>query len=82
MLTAIPIIDVETTFADFVEEYGGIVSDRFGVAPDKPKNADYVFHEAKVVAELKLLQDDPLKNKDFLKSREKKTREWLQKGYI
>lgn len=78
----IPIIDVETNFADFVEDYGGIVSDRLDIAPDKSKNADYIFHEEKVVAELKLLQENPLKNKDFIKSREKKTREWLQKGYI
>lgn len=82
MLIPIPLIDVETVFADFVEEYGGVVSDRMGHAPDKPENADYIFHEAKVVAELKLLREDPFTNKDFLKSRDKKQREWLQKGYI
>jgi hypothetical protein len=82
MLTPIPIVDVETVFADFVEEYGGVVSDRLGDAPDKPKNADYIFHGAKVVAELKLLKDDPVTNKDFLKSREKKEKEWLQTGKI
>jgi len=82
MLIPIPSIDVETVFADFVEEYGGVVSDRLGAASDKPKNADYIFHDAKVVAELKLLKDDPVTNKDFLKSREKKQKEWLQKGQI
>ncbi|HKO98075.1 MAG TPA: hypothetical protein VJU86_13850 [Pyrinomonadaceae bacterium] len=78
----IPIVDVEIAFADFVEEYGGIVSDRLGEAPDKPKNADYIFHDAKVIAELKLLKEDPLTNKDFIKSRTRKTNEWLHKGYI
>jgi hypothetical protein len=82
MLTPFPIVDVETVFADFVEEYGGVVSDRLGNAPDKPKNADYIFHDAKVVGELKLLKDDPLTNKDFLRSREKKQKEWVQKGHI
>jgi hypothetical protein len=82
MLTPIPIVDVETVFADFVEENGGVVSDRSGNAPDKPKNADYIFQDAKVVAELKLLKDDPFTNKDFLNSREKKVKEWLQRGQI
>lgn len=82
MLTPIPIVDVETVFADFVEEYGGVVSDRFVNTPDKPKNADYIFHDGKVVGELKLLKDDPFTNQDFLKSREKKQKEWLQKGKI
>jgi len=45
MLTAIPIIDIETTLADFVEKHRGVVSDRLGSSPDKPNNADYVFHD-------------------------------------
>ncbi len=73
-------IDVEETFHDFVEEYGAVVSDR--TIGKKSLNADYVFHEAQVVAELKLLKVNPFTSKEFKKSISKKEREWLQKGYI
>ena len=74
-------IKVEEVFSDFVEEYGGVVLDRLA---DRPKglNADYIFHDGGVVAELKILKDDPYRNKDFLKSLDKKKREWVRKGYI
>ncbi|MEK6278772.1 MAG: hypothetical protein AABN95_00300 [Acidobacteriota bacterium] len=77
-----PLIDIEETFGDFVEEFGGIVSDRLPRKPDQPRNADFIFNEGKVIAELKQLKEDPFKNKDFRKSFEKKNREWLDKGYI
>jgi hypothetical protein len=74
-------IDVEESFSDFVEEYGGVVSDREN-QKSKARNADFVFHEQKVIAELKILKDDPYKNKEFRKSHAKKEREWVGKGYI
>ena len=52
---ALPTIDVEKVFSKFVEAYGGEVSDK-EVAPDKESNADYIFHDPKVVAELKILR--------------------------
>jgi len=73
-------IDVEEVFGDFVEWYGGIVSDR--LKGKRTFNADYIFHDAKVVAELKTLKEDPFKNKYFLKSLDNKKREWIQRGYI
>lgn len=73
-------IDVEEVFADFVEDYGGVVSD--SEPGQKKSNADYIFHDAKVVAELKILKEDPFQNKEFKKSQAKKEREWVQKGYI
>jgi hypothetical protein len=73
-------IDVEQTFADFVEEYGGVVSDR--TPGKKTLNADYIFHDAKVVAELKVLKDNPFTSKEFRKSLDKKTKQWIRDGYI
>lgn len=76
-----PIIDIEVFFDDFVEEYGGEVSDRILTGPNKPRNADYIFHNEEVVAELKVLRD-PLRNRAFKKSSQNKQREWVRKGYI
>lgn len=75
-------IDVEQVFSDFVEDYGGVVSDRIPGKGSRKPNADFIFHNAKVVAELKILKDDPFTSKEFKKSINKKTKEWLQKGYI
>jgi len=76
-----PIIDVEEVFSDFIEEYGGIVTDRLQGAKRTP-NADFIFHESKVVAELKTLKDDPFNSSDFMKSRRKRMRQWLDNGDI
>jgi len=75
-------IDVELAFSNFVEEYGGVVSDRDPNKTNKAVNADYIFHEAQVVAELKILKEDPYANKEFRKSHAKKEQEWIDKGYI
>src|SRR5881396_1337838 len=73
-------IDVEQTFTDFVDEYGGEVSDR--QRGRKTLNADFVFHDAGVIAELKVLKEDPYKNKEFKKSHAKKEKTWIDKGWI
>jgi hypothetical protein len=75
-------IDVEEAFSDFVEEYGGVVSDRIPGKGQKSSNADFIFHESKVVAELKILKEDPFSSPGFRKSRNKKMRQWLQNGDI
>jgi hypothetical protein len=78
----IPNIDIEEAFEDFFEEYGAEVSDKVLAGANVPTNPDYIFHEEKIIAELKILKVDPFRNKDFVKSLEKKKREWVQKGYI
>lgn len=74
-------IDIEKEFADFLEEFGAEISDRTLSGPNMPTNSDYIFHDDKVVAELKLLKTNPFENKEFQKSFAKKQNEWLQKGY-
>ena len=53
-------IDIRSTFAAFVRKYGGIVSDDTPQRADQPKNADYIFHAQRVVAELKCIENDKL----------------------
>jgi hypothetical protein len=79
---SLPIIDVEKEFADFLEQLGAEISDKTLTGPNKPKNSDYIFHDEKVVAELKLLKKNPFENKDFLKSFVNKQEEWIKRGYI
>jgi hypothetical protein len=73
-------IDVQKTFDDFVEDYGGVVSDR--EKRQKPRNADYIFHTARVVAELKILSNNPYTNREFLSSLREKERRWIERGDI
>jgi hypothetical protein len=75
-------IDIEETFSDFVEEIGGIVSDRVPSKGNKAVNADYIFHDDKVIIELKLLKEDPSKNKNWHKSIQQKQHKWLQTGDV
>ena len=77
-----PLVDVEEVFSDFVAEYGGVVSDRLDVKGQKVSNADFIFHESKVIAELKVLKDDPFSSADFKRSRKTKMQRWLQAGDI
>ena len=51
-----PIIDVEEVFSDFVENYGGVVSDLVPGKGQKASNADFIFYGGKVIAELKTLK--------------------------
>ena len=77
-----PHIDVEQVFGDFLEEYGAEISDKTLSGSNKPTNPDYIFHQDKVIAELKLLKTDPFTNKEFINSFVEKKREWINKDYI
>jgi len=58
--------DIEKLFNPFVREFGGtVVRDVVGNAPPF-YNADYLFDEYRVVAELKCLEDDKLGNPRFI----------------
>ena len=49
--------DVEITFDSFVQEFGGKkISDLIDSKRDMPMNADYLFREQNVIAELKTLE--------------------------
>ncbi len=48
-----PIIDVEEVFSDFVEDYGGVDSDRVPGKGQEASNADFIFMEAKSLQNLR-----------------------------
>ena len=52
-----PIVDVESAFNEFVEEFGGELISK-AVPANPEENADYLFRDEGVVAELKCLQKD------------------------
>lgn len=75
-------IDIEPAFNDFVKEFGGeIVSDLVGKSP-KFFNADYFFRKDFVVAELKCLQKDFLKDLGFQKKFDALYNKWVNDGLI
>ncbi len=78
----VPLVDVEKEFAAFLEACGAQISDKTLSGPNKPTNSDYIFHDEVVVAELKLLKQNPFENKDFLNSFESKKLEWVKKRFI
>ena len=52
-------IPVEGSFNEFIKEFGGeLVSELIPPGPNLPRNADYLFRENRVVAELKCLEKD------------------------
>ena len=56
------LVDLRSHFADFVRSSGGEVIDDTPQQPHQPSNADYIFHQHKVIAELKCLEKDQVEN--------------------
>lgn len=75
-------IDVTKEMDRFVKSFGGQVGlDLFGPNPDF-SNADYVFPQDKVVAELKCLTDDKSADEDLQKKLEELFESAIQRGFI
>jgi hypothetical protein len=74
-------IDVTKEFAECVRSIGGTVLDDVLKAPDF-KNADFLFPEYNVVAELKCLTEDPLKDLDFHKRITALHKSWADRGLV
>ena len=63
-------IDIRKSFADFIELYGGQVTDRtIEPTPNLPENADYIFRSESVIAELKCLEEDLESKQAFVNKR-------------
>ena len=59
-------IDIPKVFGEFVADFGGELSDEIHAnSAQQPENADYIFRDDNVVAELKCLEDDPLSFKNY-----------------
>lgn len=75
-------IDVESTFAEFVRDFGGeVLEDTLPKSPDF-KNADYVFKDDQVVAELKRLSDDKSSDQNIQDKIQKLFDGWMEEGIV
>lgn len=75
-------IDVENAFRNFVKTYGGeVVED---LLPNSPsfKNADFIFQDQRIIAELKSLQEDKSSDKNIQKKIQEKFDKWMNSGVI
>jgi len=77
-----PKIDIEETFKELVRDYGGVVlEDKLPKSPDF-KNADYVFHFEKIVAELKCLTVDNIYSVENQTKVNDLLQKWFNEGNI
>src|SRR2546423_2154802 len=76
-------IDIQKTFSDFVEVFGGEVTDRT-VRPtaNLPKNADFIFRKDNIVAELKCLEEDLESKEEFKHKRQALVDKWASAKII
>jgi hypothetical protein len=77
----LPQFSVDETFARVVRQAGGsLVSDLLPTRENLPKNADYVFPEYNVIAELKRLERDASEDHEFSERLNRLYREWVSQG--
>lgn len=75
-------IEIEPVFNEFVKTFGGeLVSEIVGKEPSFP-NADYLFREDCVIAELKCLQKNFLTGAVYQKKIDKLYNSWIREGLI
>lgn len=75
-------IEIEPAFNQFVEDFGGeLVSGIVGKSPDF-SNADYYFREDSVIAELKCLKKDFLKDLNYQRKLDVLYERWVKDGLV
>ncbi len=75
-------IDIRSSFNDFVEAFGGIVSDKTEQKPHQPLNADYIFKGDSVIAELKCMEEDLEEKEEFIAKRTALIHKWVKDGLV
>ena len=75
-------VDIERTFDAFVKEIGGLVLR--DSLPRSPlfENADYVFHDFQIVAELKCLTEDKLDDPNYIQKINAAWQKWRKSGLV
>jgi hypothetical protein len=75
-------VDIESAFDSIIGSCGGIRVDNI-VGPSPPfRNADYLFHEHRVVAELKCLEEDKTHDPNLAEKLGRIWIKWRQKGFV
>jgi hypothetical protein len=76
-------MDVEQAMARVIRSAGGeLVSDLLPAGPNLPNNADYLFREYNVIAELKRLEKDRDESAEFREKRNQLYRTWMDQGKV
>lgn len=74
---------LENAFSRFIKDFGGEVLDEINpLDPKKPKNADYIFREQNVVAELKRLDKDYYQTNADVERLMRQVEKRIVSGYI
>jgi hypothetical protein len=77
------IVDIRSAFGDFVEVFGGLVTDKtLKPSAYTPANADYIFPKHSVVAELKCLEEEFEAKDDFVNTRHQLVEKWLNQKLV
>jgi len=75
-------IDIEVAFDAFVKSIGGVVlKAELDPSPDF-ENADYVFHDLQIVAELKCLQENKLDDPLYMQKIDEAWQRWKKAGLV
>ncbi len=75
-------IEIEPAFDSFVRSFGGVVlSDKIGVNPTF-ENADYVFPDQEIVAELKCLKVNKLNDPTYMGKIADLWQRWRNSGFV
>ena len=74
--------DVEKLFSEYVEYYGGKIVDKLEANKTDRKNADFLFEQPEIVAELKILEKDVFsESEDFLRIMDLFNK-WIENGFM
>jgi hypothetical protein len=79
------VVNIRDSFESFVESIGGTVSDKLASQSNggqRPKNADYIFVDAGVIAELKCLEEDHENKPEFVEKRQALVDKWERDGLV
>jgi hypothetical protein len=77
-----PSIPVEESFNEFVEEFGGEPVSKLLSKNPPFKNADYFFQNRSIVAELKCLEKDTFRDREYRKKMGVLYDKWVRQGLI
>lgn len=79
---SLPAVNIEQTFKAFLDRWGARILDETLHHRNPLAQADFIFDDKKVIAELKVLKNSRGAKKEFQKSLLKIQKEWVQKQYI
>lgn len=74
--------DVESLFSEYVEYYGGTVVDKLEINRTDRPNADYLFNNPEIVAELKSFEKDVFSEPEDIPRLMNLLEKWIANGLI